>query len=42
MPSNYKRLGDYIKPVKEKNIDLKASKLLGINIDKFLCLLLPM
>jgi type I restriction enzyme, S subunit len=35
MKSNYKRLGDYIKPVKEKNIDLKASKLLGINIDKF-------
>ena len=35
MPSNYKRLGDYIKPVKEKNRDLKASKLLGINIDKF-------
>lgn len=35
MKSNYKRLGDYIKPVKEKNSDLKASKLLGINIDKF-------
>lgn len=35
MKSSYKRLGDYIKPVKEKNIDLKASKLLGINIDKF-------
>lgn len=35
MPSNYKRLGDYIKPVREKNRDLKASKLLGINIDKF-------
>ena len=35
MKSNYKRLGDYIKPVREKNIDLKASKLLGINIDKF-------
>ena len=35
MQSNYKRLGDYIKVVKEKNIDLKASKLLGINIDKF-------
>ena len=35
MKSNYKRLGDYIKPVREKNTDLKASKLLGINIDKF-------
>lgn len=35
MPSNYKRLGDYIQTVKEKNSDLKASKLLGINIDKF-------
>lgn len=35
MQSNYKRLGDYIKPVREKNRDLKASKLLGINIDKF-------
>ena len=35
MKSNYKRLGDYIKPFKEKNSDLKASKLLGINIDKF-------
>lgn len=35
MKSNYKRLGDYIKPVREKNRDLKASKLLGINIDKF-------
>ncbi len=35
MQSNYKRLGNYIKAVKDKNIDLKASKLLGINIDKF-------
>ncbi|WP_374542631.1 restriction endonuclease subunit S [Flavobacterium sp.] len=35
MKSNYKRLGDYIKPVKEKNTSLKAVKLLGINIDKF-------
>jgi type I restriction enzyme S subunit len=35
MKSNYKRLGDYIQTVKEKNSDLKASKLLGINIDKF-------
>lgn len=35
MKSNYKRLGDYIQTVKERNSDLKASKLLGINIDKF-------
>ena len=35
MQSNYKRLGKYIKAVNDKNIDLKASKLLGINIDKF-------
>ena len=34
MGSNYKRLGDYIKLVKEKNVDLKAAKLLGININK--------
>jgi type I restriction enzyme S subunit len=32
---NYKTLGDYIVPVKVKNIDLKATELLGINIDKF-------
>lgn len=35
MKSNYKRLGDYIKEVKVRNTDLKAKKLLGINIDKF-------
>lgn len=35
MTSSYKRLGDYIQVRKEKNIDLKATKLLGINIDKF-------
>lgn len=35
MPSNYKRLGDYINPVKVKNTNLEASLLLGINIDKF-------
>lgn len=35
MKSNYKRIGDYIKEVKVRNADLKAKKLLGINIDKF-------
>ena len=35
MTKNYKRLGDYIQEVKVRNADLKAEKLLGINIDKF-------
>jgi type I restriction enzyme S subunit len=35
MKSNFKRLGDYIKEVKVRNVHLKAEKLLGINIDKF-------
>lgn len=35
MKSNYKRLGDFIKEVKIRNTELKAEKLLGINIDKF-------
>jgi type I restriction enzyme S subunit len=35
MKSNYKRLGDYIKEVKVRNAELKAERLLGINIDKF-------
>lgn len=35
MKSNHKRLGDYIREVKARNTDLKAVKLLGINIDKF-------
>lgn len=35
MQSSYKRLGDYIREIKIKNIDLKATLLLGINIDKF-------
>lgn len=34
MKSNYKRLGDYIVPVKIRNSDLKAKELLGININK--------
>ncbi|MFB6317311.1 restriction endonuclease subunit S [Saccharicrinis sp. FJH54] len=35
MRSNYKQIGDYIKLVKERNSDLKATELLGINIDKY-------
>ncbi len=35
MMSNYKPIGDYIKPLKNKNSDLKASELFGINIDKY-------
>lgn len=34
MKSNYKRLGNYIEPVKVRNSDLKAEELLGININK--------
>ncbi|TVQ20611.1 MAG: restriction endonuclease subunit S [Bacteroidetes bacterium] len=35
MGSNYKRIGDFIRPIKVKNRELKYSELLGINIDKF-------
>jgi len=35
MPSNYKKLGYYIKPVKHRNTESLYSELLGINIDKF-------
>lgn len=35
MQSNYKRIGDYIKEVKVKNVNLEATSLLGININKF-------
>jgi type I restriction enzyme, S subunit len=35
MRLNYKPIGDYIREVKEKNVDLKAKSLLGININKF-------
>lgn len=35
MKSNYKPLSNYIKEVKVRNSELKAKKLLGINIDKF-------
>ncbi|MCK0131469.1 restriction endonuclease subunit S [Flavobacteriaceae bacterium F08102] len=33
--ANYKRIGDYIRQVKNKNKEGKYSELLGINIDKF-------
>lgn len=35
MPSSYKRLGDYISEIKDKNVNLEVHELLGINIDKF-------
>ena len=35
MRSNYRRLGDYIKESKARNSELKATNLLGINIEKF-------
>jgi type I restriction enzyme S subunit len=35
MKSNYKRLGDYIKPVNIRNTQQNAERLLGINIDKY-------
>lgn len=35
MKSNYKRLGNYIRPVDVRNKDLISTELLGINIDKF-------
>ena len=35
MKSNYKRIGDFIRDVNTRNVDLKATTLLGINIDKF-------
>lgn len=34
MKSNYKRIGDYIVPVNVRNNELRAKKLLGININK--------
>lgn len=34
MRSNYKRIGNYIEPVKVRNSDFKVKDLLGINIDK--------
>lgn len=35
MKSNYERIGDFIREVNTRNADLKATTLLGINIDKF-------
>ncbi|WP_318639802.1 restriction endonuclease subunit S [Flavobacterium ardleyense] len=35
MKSSYKPLSDYIREVKVKNVDLKTTNLLGINIDKY-------
>ena len=35
MRSGYRRLGDFIQPVKERNVDSRYSELLGINIDKY-------
>lgn len=35
MKSNYKKIGDFIRPVKEKNRESLYSELLGINIDKY-------
>jgi type I restriction enzyme S subunit len=36
MPSNYKKLGDYIQPVNNRNKDLVAIPLLGVSIRKVL------
>lgn len=36
MPSNYKKLGDYIQPVNNRNKDLIAVPLLGVSIKKVL------
>lgn len=35
MRSNYKKIGDYIREINNRNKDLSVSNLLGINIDKF-------
>ncbi|HWL23314.1 MAG TPA: restriction endonuclease subunit S [Ureibacillus sp.] len=35
MKSNYKAIGEYIKPVNVRNDELKVNDLMGINIDKF-------
>lgn len=35
MKSSYKRIGDFIREVKTRNVELKATNLLGINIDKY-------
>src|SRR5690242_15561691 len=35
MKSNYKKIGDHIREVNVRNTEMKASTLLGINIDKY-------
>ncbi len=35
MKSNYKKLGDYIKQLNNRNNDLSITKLMGININKY-------
>lgn len=35
MKSNYKRIGEYIREVSERNKELSVSTLMGINIDKY-------
>lgn len=35
MRSNYKKIGDFIKKVNDRNTELKVINLMGINIDKF-------
>lgn len=35
MKSNYRKLGELIRKVNNRNIDLKTSELMGINIDKY-------
>ena len=34
MKSNYKRLGDYIRPIDVRNKDLQVTRLLGVSIEK--------
>ncbi|SDQ23722.1 restriction endonuclease subunit S [Flagellimonas zhangzhouensis] len=36
MQSNYKKLGDYVQPVNNRNTDLKVETLLGVSIQKIL------
>ena len=36
MLSNYKKLGDYVQPVNNRNTDLKVETLLGVSIQKIL------
>ncbi|MBU2920692.1 restriction endonuclease subunit S [Winogradskyella psychrotolerans] len=36
MPLNYKRLGDYIQPINQRNVNLEVQTLLGVSIKKVL------